>query len=61
MNATIYWTGKRIQHTIQQARVSAKLWWLNEQVDFLVWRERMRALLSSSMLEAGLQAIRQEE
>jgi hypothetical protein len=38
MNATIYWTGQRIQRAVHEAPFSAKLWWLNQQVGFLEWR-----------------------
>ena len=61
MNATIYWTGKRIQQMTQEARFSAKLWWLNQQVDFLEWSRQWDGLLSSSMFGPRSQGIRQED
>jgi hypothetical protein len=61
MNTMIYWTGKRIQQTMQEARFSAKLWWLNQQVDFLEWRRQWEGLFSSSMFGPRPQAIRQED
>jgi hypothetical protein len=61
MNATIYWTSKRIQHAIHEARFSAKLWWLKQQVEFLEWNQQWEGLLSSSMFGPRLQAIRQED
>lgn len=52
MNATIYWTGQRIQRAVHEAPFSAKLWWLNQQVGFLEWRVRLEALLPSRSLTA---------
>ena len=52
MNATIYWTGQRIQRAVHDARFSAKLWWLNQQVEFLDWRVRLEAFVPSQPIAA---------
>jgi hypothetical protein len=52
MNATIYWTGQRIQRAVHEAPFRAKLWWLNQQVGFLEWRVRLEAFLPSQSLAA---------
>ena len=52
MNATIYWTGRRLQRAVHEARFSTKLWWLNQQVRFLDWRMRLDAFLPSHPIAA---------
>lgn len=52
MNATIYWTGRRIHHAVHEARFNAKLWWLSRQVGFLDWRVRLEAFLPSQPIAA---------
>lgn len=48
MKTTIYWTGRHLQRTVHDIRFAAKLWWMNQQVDFLDWRGQLQALLPSS-------------
>ena len=49
MNATMYWTTQRMQRRAQEFRLAARLWWLNQQVDFVGWRFRLEALLPSTL------------
>jgi hypothetical protein len=54
MNATIYWTGQRIQRAVHEAPFSAKLWWLNQQVGFLEWRVCLDAFLPTQSIAAPI-------
>lgn len=59
MKTTIYWTGRHIQRAAQDVRLTAKLWWLNQQVDFFNWRLQLEALLPTPRLTHALQPMRQ--
>lgn len=59
MKTTIYWIGQRLRRAAHEFRFNAKLWWLNQQVEFLDWRVTMEALLSSSPFTAAPQPIKQ--
>ena len=48
MNATVYWTTQRMRRRAQEFRWAARLWWLNQQVEFAGWRYRVEALLPST-------------
>jgi hypothetical protein len=59
MKTTIYWTCRHIQRAAQDVRFAAKLWWLNQQVEFLDWRAQMEALLPSLSFSPAPQPVTQ--
>jgi hypothetical protein len=42
MNTTLYWMKQAVQNKSRKVRRSARLWWLNQQIEFLAWRWRQR-------------------
>jgi hypothetical protein len=61
MNATIYWTTQRMQRRAQEFRWAAKIWWLNQQVEFVGWRYRLEAFLPSTPTPAASYSIGLED
>ena len=60
MNATIYWTTQRMRQRAQEFRWAGRLWWLNQQVEFVALRYRLEALLPSTPGWLGSESIGQE-
>jgi hypothetical protein len=45
MKTTIYWAMQHSRQVVHEFRLRATYWWLSQQVEFLEWRMRRKALI----------------
>ena len=45
MKTTIYWAMQHSRYAVNEFRFRTTCWWLNQQVEFLEWRLRQKALM----------------